>query len=208
MDKEWTGERAHWDKIHATGSAGQWSWHRFHLDTSLELIRHARLGPGARIIDIGGGASTLVDDLLAMGFHDLSVLDVSPAAMEIARQRLESRSAQVRWIVGDVIHAKLEERYFHLWHDGALFHFFVQPSGKAAYVAAATRAVKDGGFLVISTFAVDGPTRCSGLPVERYGPDELARQFPAFSPLVSRAEDHRTPSGTLQRFTTILMQRV
>ena len=165
MDKEGTGEKVRWDKIHAPGSGSQWSWHRFHLDTSLGLIRHAGLSPGARIIDIGGGASTLVDDLLGddllgMRFHNLSVLDVSAAAMEIARQRLGPQSARVRWMVGDVIHAKLEERYYHLWHDRALFHFFVQPRAKAAYVAAATRAVKDGGFLVISTFAADGPTRC------------------------------------------------
>ncbi len=183
------------------------SWYREHLETSLELIRRTGLAADAELIDIGGGASTLVDDLLRLGFLSVSVLDLSAVALEKARQRLGTLSERVRWIASDVTNASLAAEHYDLWHDRAVFHFLTDPVEKAAYVATATRVVKNGRFLILATFALDGPAKCSGLQVERYGPEELAGQFPEFELLESRREVHRTPTAAVQNFTYVLLQK-
>jgi SAM-dependent methyltransferase len=199
--------KAHWENIYATKSAGELSWHRDRLDTSLELIERAHLPGNAAIIDVGGGASTLVDDLLRMGFRDVTVLDLSSGALAQSRQRMGPVSESVHWVEGDLTTAKLKPKHYDLWHDRAMFHFLTDAGERSAYVAAATRAVKQGGFLILATFALDGPAKCSGLPVERYGADDLAGQFPAFALVESRRDGHRTPAGILQNFTCVLMQK-
>jgi SAM-dependent methyltransferase len=199
--------KAHWEKIYATKSAPELSWYRDRLDTSLALIERAHLPASAAIIDVGGGASTLVDDLLRMGFQDVTVLDLSAGALEQARQRLGALSRGVHWTEGDAASANLPPQRYDLWHDRALFHFLAGAGEKSAYVAAATSAVRPGGFLILSAFAPDAPEKCSGLPVERYGPQELADQFPAFALLESRRDGHRTPAGKVQNFTCVLMQK-
>jgi len=199
--------KAHWENIYATKSVRELSWYRDRLDTSLELIERAHLPVNAAIIDIGGGASTLVDDLLRMGFPDVTVLDLSAGALEQTRQRMGAASESVHWMEGDVTTAKLKPEHYDLWHDRAMFHFLSGASERSAYVAAATRAVKQHGLLILAAFALDGPAKCSGLPVERYGPQELAGQFPAFAMLESRRDGHRTPAGILQNFTYVLMQK-
>ena len=199
--------KAHWENIYATKTVQEVSWYRDRLDISLELIQRTGLPRNAAIIDIGGGASTLVDDLLRMGFGDVTVLDLSAVALQKAQQRLAALSQRVQWIPGDVTSANLAREHYHLWHDRAMFHFLVSPQERAAYVAAATGAVRKGGFLIVATFALDGPAKCSGLPVERYGPEDLARQFPAFALMESRCEQHRTPAGHVQKFTWVLLQK-
>jgi SAM-dependent methyltransferase len=201
------GGKAHWEKIYATKSDRELSWYRDRLDASLELIGRAHLPENAAILDVGGGASTLVDDLLRIGFRDLTVLDLSAGALEQARRRLGALSESVHWIEGDVTAANLAPQRYDLWHDRAAFHFLVDAGEKNAYVIRATSAVKPGGFLILSAFALDGPGKCSGLPVQRYGAEELARQFPAFTLVESRPEQHRTPAGVLQNFTCVLMQK-
>jgi SAM-dependent methyltransferase len=199
--------KAHWEKIYTNKSAKEVSWYRDRLDISLELIQRAHLSKDAKIIDVGGGASTLVDDLLRMGFEDVSVLDLSAMAIEKAKQRLGARSDRVHWLEGDVTDISIAGSHYDLWHDRAVFHFMVEAGKRAAYVANATWAVTKGGFLIVGTFAPSGPSQCSGLPVDRYGPEELARQFPAFFILEERSEQHQTPSRTLQSFTYVLLQR-
>ena len=199
--------KAHWENIYDTKPAGELSWYRDRLDASLELIERARLPENAAIVDVGGGASTLVDDLLRMGFRDVAVLDLSAGALEQARQRLGARSESAQWIEGDVTTAKLAPEHYDLWHDRAMFHFLAGAGEKSAYATAATRAVKRGGFLVLSVFAPDAPEKCSGLPVQRYGAEDLAAQFPAFALLESRRDAHRTPAGKLQPFTCVLLQK-
>ncbi|MGH9679389.1 MAG: class I SAM-dependent methyltransferase [Candidatus Acidiferrales bacterium] len=204
--------KAHWEKIYTSKPIKEVSWYRDRLSTSLELIGRAGLPAKAKIIDVGGGASTLVDDLLRMGFGNVTVLDVSAAAMENSIQRLDAQagpvqSGSVHWIEGDITDTQLGDSRYDLWHDRAVFHFLVDPAKRAAYVANATRAIKEGGFLIAATFAPTGPAKCSGLPVERYGPEELARQFPEFILLDNRSEQHRTPSGATQDFTYVLLQK-
>jgi SAM-dependent methyltransferase len=199
--------KAHWEKVYAAKSVNEVSWYQERLKTSLKLIQRADLASDAEIIDIGGGASTLVDDLVRIDFQNVSVLDLSASALEQAKARLGNLGERVHWIEGDITHASLAANHYDLWHDRAVFHFLTEADKRMAYVAAATQALKSGGFLIMATFALDGPTKCSGLPVERYGPQELARQFPAFTLLDDRREQHQTPFGTIQNFTYVLMQK-
>jgi SAM-dependent methyltransferase len=201
------GNKSHWENIYATKSAMEVSWYRDRLDISLELIQRANLAKDVEIIDIGGGASTLVDDLVRIGFQNVSVLDLSALALAKAKQRLGALADRVHWTEGDITDVNLAVNHYDLWHDRAVFHFLTEPGKRTAYVAAATRTVKTNGFLILATFALDGPAKCSGLLVERYGPEELARQFPAFTLLDHRREQHKTPLGAIQNFTYVLMQK-
>jgi ubiquinone/menaquinone biosynthesis C-methylase UbiE len=137
----------------------------------------------------------------------VTVLDVSAAALEKAKQRLGGQSGRVNWIEADVTEVSFAGSTYDLWHDRAAFHFQVDTEKRAAYVAAATRSVKPGGYLLAATFAANGPTKCSGLPIARYSADELARQFPEFACLEDRGEQHQTPSGAPQNFTYVLLQK-
>jgi ubiquinone/menaquinone biosynthesis C-methylase UbiE len=165
------------------------------------MILRSVAGPGARILDVGGGDSTLVDDLVHGGFGDVTVLDIAPGALERARQRLGSGGMNVRWIESDVLQAQLPERQFDVWHDRALFHFLIDAEARLQYISKAAVAVKSGGHLILATFASDGPERCSGLPTMRYSPEELAREAREyFAPVETQREIHTTPEGTDQSF--------
>jgi 2-polyprenyl-3-methyl-5-hydroxy-6-metoxy-1,4-benzoquinol methylase len=176
---------------------------------SLDLIKSTGAGKQAGIIDVGGGASTLVDDLLAEGYSDLTVLDLSAAALEAARKRLGARENQVRWIEGDITEVELPAGRYDLWHDRAVFHFLTAPEQREAYVQTVFQSVRPGGHVIVATFAEDGPEQCSGLPVMRYRADELHDEFgEAFTLLKHRKEAHHTPSGMVQQFVYCYCRRV
>lgn len=197
MDKQ----QEHWEKVYQTKQADAVSWFQEHATLSLEIIRAIGAGPEARIIDVGAGASTLVDDLLGSGFKHLSVLDLSASALEVARKRLGPRGQGVEWIAGDIRTVELPERSFDIWHDRAVFHFLTDPADREAYVRQVMKAVKPGGHVIVATFAPDGPQHCSGLPVARYDPEQLHDEFgPAFELLEHASEEHRTPWGSVQHF--------
>lgn len=191
----------HWEKVYSTKATDAVSWFQAHADFSVGLIKATGVGLDASIIDVGGGASTLVDDLLANGYTNLSVLDLSAAALAAARNRLGSKAANVRWIEADITRANLPARQFDVWHDRAVFHFLTTPEERAAYVQAVFHSVKPGGHVIVATFAEDGPNQCSGLPVMRYRADELHAEFgESFSLLRHEKEAHHTPAGTVQQF--------
>jgi SAM-dependent methyltransferase len=190
----------HWQGVYSGKAEDQVSWYQASPATSLELISRAGVGRQARLVDVGGGASRLVDELLEAGYERLTVLDLAPAALELARARLGSRAARATWVAADVCAWEPAEP-FDLWHDRAVFHFLVQPEQRAAYRERLRRALRGGGHAVLATFARDGPERCSGLPVERYDPETLARELGAgFTLVESRREEHVTPGGKVQRF--------
>ena len=192
---------SHWENIYRTKAPDAVSWYRSHLDRSLELIESAAPGRSARIIDIGGGESTLVDDLLARGYDNLTILDVSQTALDVTRARLGEAGKQVAWICADVTQADLPARAYDVWHDRAVFHFLVQQEQRNAYVRLAARAVKPGGHIIVSTFGPEGPTKCSGLDAVRYDAESLHGEFGTRFRLVQSSEElHRTPSGTVQQF--------
>jgi len=204
-----TNDRAHWDNAYRTKWTDQVSWYRAHLDVSFELLVEAGLGPRSRVVDIGGGASTLVDDLLDFGVQSITVVDLSPASLEIARQRLGARAARVDWLVADVTALNLREGSFDLWHDRAALHFLTAPEAAQAYVQTATRTIAPGGHAVIGCFAADGPERCSGLPVVRRDPADIAALFgESFALVESRREVHSTPGGVQQCFAYALLRKV
>jgi ubiquinone/menaquinone biosynthesis C-methylase UbiE len=203
-----TDARSHWDGVYTTKSADQVSWYRPHLEVSLELLVKAGLNERSRVIDVGGGASTLVDDLLDFGVRAVTVLDLSAASLAIARERLGTRAARVNWILADVTQIDIAESSIDLWHDRAALHFLVEPPAVQAYVRAATRAIAPGGHAVIGCFAKDGPDKCSGLPVSRRDPEEIAALFGApFALLESRREVHYTPAGVAQPFAYALLRK-
>jgi ubiquinone/menaquinone biosynthesis C-methylase UbiE len=198
----------HWEKVYQTKAADSVSWYRQHLDFSLELLEHGGLSSMSQLIDIGGGASTLVDDLLEQGMTGVSVLDIAQAALAVPQARLGARAIAVNWIVADILHAELPEAGFDFWHDRAAFHFLTDPVDALTYAQQAGRAVKSGGYALIAGFAPDGAERCSGLPVARKSAADIARIFaPAFFLQQARVERHLTPAGTAQSFAYALLKR-
>lgn len=193
--------RTHWEKVYTTKAPDQVSWYRPHLETSLALIQRTASGPRASIIDVGGGESTLVDDLLTAGFQDITILDVSQAAIEATQKRLGKPAEQVHWLVADVTEVQLSPRVYDIWHDRAVFHFLTDPEQRAAYVRQVARSVKLGGHVIVSTFGPEGPTKCSGLDVVRYDADSLHDEFGARFRLIDSVKElHQTPFGTAQQF--------
>jgi 2-polyprenyl-3-methyl-5-hydroxy-6-metoxy-1,4-benzoquinol methylase len=193
--------KTHWEKVYTNKPPEAVSWYRAHLETSLALIERASPSRSAVIIDVGGGESTLVDDLLRQGYKNTTVLDVSQTAIDIAKSRLGSAADQVRWIVADITEIELEPRAYDLWHDRAVFHFLKEPKQRTLYVRQVIRAVKPSGHVIVSTFGPEGPTKCSGLEVMRYDAESLHGEFGARFRLVeSSKEQHHTPSGTTQQF--------
>jgi ubiquinone/menaquinone biosynthesis C-methylase UbiE len=199
--------RKHWGDVYANKSPTEVSWYQARLTVSLELIKLAGITRYSRILDVGGGASTLVDDLLQEGFQDITVLDIAAAALERAQERLGERAKRVNWIAGDVTQAELPPLY-DLWHDRAVFHFLTSSSDRRAYLAAIERALAPGGHLIIATFALTGPPRCSGLEVVRYSPSSLWEAVGEQYALVHYVEEtHVTPRGAKQDFIYCLFKK-
>jgi rhodanese-related sulfurtransferase len=208
VDASQTGQtKTHWEDVYRTQAPTEVSWFEAEPAMSLESIAAAETDPDTAIIDVGGGASTLVDVLVARGFRNLTVLDVSPTALDIARARLGEDATKVRWIAHDLLTWRPPRR-FGVWHDRAVFHFLVSPDQRAAYVAVLHSALEPGGSAIVATFAEDGPEMCSGLPTARYAPDDLAAVFGSdLETVTSRREEHRTPAGVIQPFTWLLLRR-
>ena len=199
---------AHWQNVYRTKRPDSVSWYQPHLQLSLQLLTEAGLTASSRLIDVGGGASTLVDDLLERDLCNVSVLDVSDEALSLARRRLGERGKLVRWYVGDVLELALPPEGFDFWHDRAVLHFLSDPQDAARYVQIAARTLTAGGHAVIAGFAPEGPERCSGLQVARRSAEDIAALFaPAFTLVQQRTERHRTPSGLEQSFVYALLQR-
>lgn len=196
-----TGQAAtHWDAAYQRGESNL-SWYQPTPAVSLRMIADAQLGPAAAVIDVGGGASRLVDALLDRGHLDVSVLDVSPAGLDLARHRLGPRAEDVRWVIDDVLVWQPGRRY-DLWHDRAVFHFQTSAADRRSYVATMNRATRLGSIAIIGAFAAQGPQRCSGLPVARYGAQDIAAELGArWRLLDSTSEEHTTPHGVSQPFT-------
>lgn len=193
--------KAHWETVYQTKKVDEVSWYRPHLETSLRLIAHAAPGTDSAVIDVGGGEATLVDDLVARGYADVTVLDISQAAIEVAKARLGPASASVHWITGDITAVELGAARYDVWHDRAVFHFLTSADDRAAYVRQVARAVKLGGHVIVATFGLGGPEKCSGLDVVRYDAQNLHGEFgPKFRLLDSVTELHETPWGTPQEF--------
>lgn len=203
-----TGQTAHWEHVYRTVASTEVSWFRPRLESSLAFIESAAPQPHARILDVGGGASTLVDDLLARGYQRLTVLDLSAAALRTARDRLGAVAASVSWRQADALDTGIKAQSIDVWHDRAVFHFLGEATNRTAYVLEVKRVLKPGGHLVIATFALDGPQRCSGLPVVRYDANALATVFgEGFQLEAQAAEAHTTPSGNVQSFVYARFKR-
>jgi len=193
--------QSHWERIYEEKAPDAVSWYRPHLEKSLSFIEQVAQGTSAAIIDVGGGGSTLVDDLLTRGYQNITVLDISQAAIDACRKRLGSASERISWLVRDITRVDLDVATYDVWHDRAVFHFLTEESDRAAYVRQVARAVRPGGHVIVSTFALDGPIKCSGLDVIRYDTDSLHREFGVrFQLLESSKELHKTPFGTIQQF--------
>lgn len=200
--------RAHWRNVYQTRSVDSVSWYRPHLEVSLQLLTAAGISANSRLIDVGGGASTLVDDLLERGLCDVSVLDVSDEALAVARRRLGDRARRVKWYAGDVLELALPPDGFDFWHDRAVLHFLTDPADAAHYAQIASNALTAGGHAVIAGFAPDGPEQCSGLRVARRSAEDIAAIFaPTFTLVRQRTERHRTPGGSEQSFAYALLRR-
>ena len=193
--------QTHWEKIYTEKAPNAVSWYRPHLETSLELIERVAADRSSSIVDVGGGESTLVDDLLTRGYKNITVLDISRTAIDANRKRLGAASQRVEWLVADITRNDLPPAAYDVWHDRAVFHFLTAPGDRTAYIRQVARAVKHGGHVIVSTFGPEGPTKCSGLEVVRYDAESLHREFGAhFRLLGSSKELHETPFGTTQQF--------
>lgn len=199
--------RKHWNDTYAAKAEDQVSWFQVKPERSLALITAAAPDHAAPIIDIGGGASRLADTLSALGYTDLTVLDIAESGLAKSKARLGAEAAKLSWIVADVT-AWQPPRVWPVWHDRAVFHFLTEPEAQDAYIAALKRGTRAGSSVVIATFALDGPERCSGLPVQRYSPATLAKRLGADFALYAEGEEsHATPFGTTQQFQYAAFRR-
>lgn len=193
--------KSHWETIYSTKSDRQVSWFREHLDNSLQMILNTNAGKDAAIIDVGGGSSTLVDDLLKHGFVDVSVLDISAAALEKSKERLGEKAKNIEWVEADITRVSLPENHYDVWHDRAVFHFLTEPEDRRKYVELVMRSLKIGGHIIVASFGENGPAKCSGLDVVRYTPETMHDEFgDQFNLVRSLNETHETPFGTTQEF--------
>lgn len=193
--------KEHWERVYSTRQITEVSWFQEHAVRSLRLIEATAVPKSAAIIDVGGGASVLADDLLQAGYSNVTVLDLSRAALQAAQNRLGARAARVAWLEGDITAIRLPAHAFDVWHDRAVFHFLTTAEQRQAYVRQILCAVKPGGHVIVSTFAEDGPLQCSGLPVMRYSAAGLHAEFGSpFELLRHEKEEHLTPTGRTQNF--------
>jgi SAM-dependent methyltransferase len=201
-------ESDHWEQVYRTKSADTVSWFQPHAEMSMRLIRETGLGHDAAIIDVGAGASTLVDDLLDDGYRHVTILDISAAALAETQKRLGIRSSSVQLRVADINLADFEPHSFDIWHDRAVFHFLTTDEDRRKYVHQVLRALKPGGHVIMATFGAKGPTQCSGLPVMRYEPEALHAEFgEAFVLLKHEEQMHHTPFGTDQQFVYCMCRK-
>lgn len=199
----------HWESVYSTKSTNEVSWFQEHAALSLKLIQYSAVPHTATIIDVGGGASTLADDLLDSGFKNLTVLDLSGSALATARARLGLRAQKIKWLEANVLEAALPSYHYDVWHDRAVFHFLTTPEERSAYVQKVLTSVKPGGIVIVSTFAEDGPTKCSGLPVMRYSANQLHAEFGHPFELISHErEEHHTPGGNEQKFVYCMCRKI
>jgi SAM-dependent methyltransferase len=202
-----TESRAHWDETYATKDETRVSWYQPSPEQSLALIK-ASGSPVAAVIDVGGGTSRLADALLADGYRDVTVLDISAVALERSKARLGDRADAITWIVADVTQWK-PVRTWNVWHDRAVFHFLTDAASQDAYLEALKQGTAPGSAVIMATFALAGPERCSGLPVQRYSAASLAARLGAdFRLYAEREVMHPTPFGTLQAFTYAALRRI
>lgn len=200
--------KTHWETVYGVKAPDAFSWFRSHLEASLALIERVAADRSASIIDVGGGQSTLVDDLLTRGYRNIAVLDISATAIDATRRRLGASAQSVNWLVGDISQAELPPHSYDIWHDRAVFHFLTTPEQRVVYVEKAALALKPGGFVIVSTFGAEGPEKCSGLDVQRYDAQSLQKEFgDGFDLVESFAELHRTPSGAAQQFLYCCLKR-
>lgn len=200
--------KAHWEAVFKKKQGNEVSWYQPNLRLSLELFARTEVSEESRVIDIGGGDSTLVDDLLSIGIQDVTVLDISSEALSVAKKRVGKGADNVTWIEADVTDVRLPSAYYDVWHDRAVFHFLVNPEERAAYTKLLCSALRPSAFAIIATFALDGPTQCSDLQTMRYSPETLQAEMDSCCQLVeTEFESHLTPSGAEQRFLYCLFQR-
>lgn len=198
----------HWEEIYTTLAANSVGWYAPHLETSLKWIDELKLAAEDPIIDVGGGASTLVDDLLASGHRKLTVLDLSERAIHLSKERLGKLSSSVTWLHGDVTETELLPQHYSLWHDRAVFHFLIELEMQQKYRDAILKALNKGGYFIIGAFTTNAPPQCSGLPVQRYTSDTLSTAFgKEFELKRHKNEIHKTPSGIEQAYVYCLFQR-
>ncbi len=194
-------EKQHWEGVYNTKAADAVSWYQPHLEKSLQFILNAAPSRLTQIIDVGGGESTLVDDLIKAGYKNTSVLDISEKAIEVCKTRLGDKSSSVTWLAANILQAELPKKYFDVWHDRAVFHFLTSEAQRIEYVRQVSKSVKAGGHVIVATFGPQGPEKCSGLTTMRYDADSLHNQFGARFLLVDSATElHTTPFGTTQQF--------
>jgi 2-polyprenyl-3-methyl-5-hydroxy-6-metoxy-1,4-benzoquinol methylase len=201
------GAKEHWETVYKTKSTTEVSWFQREARVSLDLITRVAPKPDSAIVDVGGGASTLVDGLLSRGYRNVTVLDIASAAINAAQVRLGPAATNARWIAADALEYAFLPHSVDVWHDRAVFHFLTSPADRRTYVAQVSGAVRPNGHVIVATFAADGPTRCSGLDVCRYGPEELHGEFGNSFDLIAHVrEEHVTPSGARQRFQYCLCE--
>ncbi|MEO5361427.1 MAG: class I SAM-dependent methyltransferase [Nitrospirota bacterium] len=198
----------YWDDVYKNKLPNQVSWYEEFPVVSFDMIEAAGVGPDANIIDVGGGASTLVDNLLSNGYRRITVLDVAPVSIDKAKERLKGKAGSVKWLEADITEVKLTEDY-DVWHDRAVFHFLTNADDRKRYVSAVRQSLKIGCHLIVSTFSVDGPMKCSGLDVVRYSPQTLSSEFgDDFQLIESSHVEHITPAKVVQRFIFCRFKRV
>lgn len=207
MVEEPDASQSHWQRVYSSKDPERASWHQPSPHTSVDLIEAAEKSRDSAVIDVGGGASVLVDRLLDLGYLDVTVLDVSSRALALARERLDARAEFVKWICEDVT-AMIPERQYAVWHDRAMFHFLTDEIDRALYTAVLYEAVEPGGWVILGTFAPDGPEACSGLETCSYdGPGLAAELGNGFRLVDERRETHTTPAGVEQRFAWSVFRR-
>ncbi|RDV24555.1 methyltransferase domain-containing protein [Alteromonas aestuariivivens] len=200
--------KQHWEQVYTTKNADKVSWFQESALLSVHLIQQAGLSFDAKIIDVGGGASPLVGNLLELGYSNITVLDLSEQSLVESQARLPDSPVSVQWIAADILHANLPDEIYDVWHDRAAFHFLTTPAERSAYVGRVLKAVKPGGWVVMATFAHDGPTTCSGLPVVRYHAAQLQAEFGSKFELVTQeSETHITPGGNEQKFLYCMLKK-
>ena len=191
--------KEHWENIYQTKKSNEVSWHQEKPKTSLNLISEINLDKDAKIIDIGAGDSNLADNLLAIGFRNITVLDVSSNALNRAKKRLGDKAKDVKWIVSDVREFETNDKY-DLWHDRAVLHFLTEEEDISKYAEKVRQLLKPNSYLIVSAFSENGPKRCSGLDIKQYSENSMKKLFNGFEHIKSFKEEHLTPEGTSQIF--------